>query len=79
MLIILLRVLPSHALVDKSAFNDFRASKLSAEYTCELSGSVAMALSSDLVIPLPTPMARTVTPASRSFLASAVVRATSLD
>jgi hypothetical protein len=44
-----------------------------------LSGSVAIAFSSAFDTPLPTPMARTVTPASRSFLASAAVAVALLD
>lgn len=72
-------VIPSQAFVDRRAFNDFRASKFSAAYTWVLSGSVAMAFSSVLDMPLPTPIARTVTPASRSFWASAAVRAASFD
>ena len=70
---------PSHVFVDRRACNDVKASKLSALYTWVLSGSVAMALSSDVLAPDPTPIARTVMPASRAFLASEAVSGGLLD
>ena len=65
--------------MDRSACNDVNASKLSALYTWVLSGSVAMALSSAVLAPEPTPIARTVMPASRAFFASEAVNGGLLD